>query len=372
VEQCSHHIVYYAPTEWAAVPANNGGNGPIWQWGNELLVGFTLGTFAVATRSHQCDNGRPFVSCLARSRDGGESWTTWQPSPYAGQDRPIPDCAEALDFSQQGFVMRVEGNGYHGNRGARWFFSQDRGETWSGPRGFGSLLSDPRLAGHEFTGRTSYLVDGPHELLLFASARQQPPGARGVALREKAFVARTIDGGRTFDWVSWIVPWDEPARAVMPAPVRWTAARQTAARQTAAQLVVALRRKSEHNNWIDCYASTDSGLTWSFLSRVGETEAGNEFNGNPPALVRMADGRLCCAYGHRSLRQILARFSADEGRTWTPAQVIRQGFHSANGWPDLGYVRLFQRPDGKLVAIYFWCTEDRPQTHIEATIFSAL
>ena len=358
----SHHIVYYDPLGWAAVPANNGGNSPIWQWGNEILVGFTLGTFAVSTRSHQCDNDRPFVSWLARSRDGGESWTAWKPGPYAGQGGSIPDDAEAVDVSQEGFVMRVEGNGYHGNSGAQWFYSQDRGDTWHGPRGFGSLLSDPRPSGHEFTGRTAYLVDGPHELSLFASVRHRPPGARGIALREKAFLARTVDGGCTFDFCSWIVPWEDPARAVMPAPVRLTASR----------LVVALRRKSEQSNWIDCYASADNGLTWSFLSRVAETEVGNEFNGNPPALVKMADGRLCCAYGHRSWRQILARYSHDGGRTWTPGQVIRYGFHSANGWPDLGYVRLFQRPDGRLVAVYFWCTQDRPQTHIEATIFDAV
>ena len=55
--------------------------------------------------------------------------------------------------------------------------------------------------------------------------------------------------------------------------------------------------------WIDAYRSTDDGASWSFLSRVGETGG---WNGNPPALARLRDGRLCCAYGNRSRRQMLA------------------------------------------------------------------
>lgn len=84
-----------------------------------------------------------------------------------------------------------------------------------------------------------------------------------------------------------------------------------------------------------------------------------------------ADGRLCCACGNRTERRLLARFSADGGASWGEPLILRDDFHSANGWPDLGYPRLYQRRDGRLVVVYFWCTRDRPETHIEATIFSA-
>ena len=360
--EAHHVVVFHDPIRWGAVPANNGANGPVWQWGDELLVGFTVGSFAPAEKGHQCSYDEPFQSWLARSADGGETWHIWRPENYAGQTTAARPRTEAADFRAPGFLLRVEGNGYHGNSGCRWFSSADRGTSWQGPFGFGSLLEHPELAGTEFTARTGYLVTAPHELLLFLSARRAADADRlKVAIPEKTFLARTRDGGGTFSFVSWVVPWTDPCRAVMAAPARLSASR----------IVVALRRKSQSNNWIDCFGSEDAGDSWRHRSRVGDTEAGNQFNGNPPALVAMADGRLCCVYGNRTERRMLARYSADAGSSWSVPAVLRDDFHSANGWPDLGYPRLYQRPDGLLVAVYFWCTRERPQTHIDATLFAA-
>jgi hypothetical protein len=36
---------------------------------------------------------------------------------------------------------------------------------------------------------------------------------------------------------------------------------------------------------------------------------------------------------------------------------------------DLGYPRLVQRPDGKLVAMYYWATKENPEQHIAASIW---
>lgn len=359
-----HTIVHYDPGAWVAVPANNGGNGPIWQWGDELLIGFTKGTFLAAERGHQCTYDRPFESWLARSRDGGESWTVWKPEDYAGKGNPAPvtSLEHGVDFTAEGFAMRVEGTGYHGNEAARWFASLDRGASWKGPYGFGSMLEHPELAGKEFTSRTAYLPDSGNDMLMFFTARDKNvPESLKVIIAEKTFVAAARDGGTAFEFVSWAVPWVDPYRAAMPAPVRISAT----------TLLVATRRKSKEHNWIDCYVSHDNGASWEFASKLGDTEDGNRHNGNPPALIVMSDGRLCGVYGNRSRQQMLARFSDDQGASWTEPLVIRDGFRSVNGYPDLGYPRVFQRTDGRLVATYFWCTEEKPQTHVAATVFDA-
>jgi len=260
IPSAHHVVVYHDAARWAAVPANNGANGPVWQWDDELLVGFTIGTFARADRGHQCIYDEPFDSWLARSLDGGETWRIWKPEGYAGQPAASRELTEGADFTSPGFVLRVEGNGYHGNSGRRWFSSDDRGASWNGPFGFGTLFESAELAGLEFTGRTAYLVEDARTLLLFLSARRvSEAGSLKVAIPEKAFLARTGDGGRTWRFVSWLAPWSDPCRAVMPAPVRLSPSR----------IVAALRRKSPTNNWIDCVASADNGATWAHLSLSG-------------------------------------------------------------------------------------------------------
>ena len=361
-----HSVVYYRADAWSAAPANNGTNGPTWQWDDELLVGFTKGVFQGQEPGHQVRGELPLESWLARSEDGGETWAAWRPENYAGQSLIPSELQGHLDFTGPGFVMRVEGNGYHGNQGAHWFHSDDRGASWHGPFHFGELLNHPELAGKEFSGRTAYIINGPQELYLFITVRvRTDPSGRDlqVSLVEKTFLACTTDGGKTFSFVSWVVPWDDPCRAAMPAP----------ARVSSSTIVTAVRRKSPWNCWIDCYHSEDNGNSWSFLSKVDntETEVGQNHNGNPPSLLVLADGRLCCAYGNRSKGDecIAVRYSKDQGQNWSVRYVIRDGCQSINGMADLGYVRLFQRPDQKCVAVYFWCSPQRPQTHIEATIF---
>jgi hypothetical protein len=86
-------------------------------------------------------------------------------------------------------------------------------------------------------------------------------------------------------------------------------------------------------------------------------------------MVRLVDGRLCITYANRSgPRTIRAVFSSDDGTTWGRECVLRQGA----GEPDIGYTRTVQRPDGKLVTIYYWLDGPRAERYIAATIWSAL
>ena len=345
-----HVIVSAKEGRFAGWPANNG----VWMWdGTEILVGFTVGRYRLNS-GHNIEP--PYSSLLARSRDGGTSWHAERPVGFVGSGGKLSPLPAKIDFGNPGFAMRVLGTGYHGSeeKRGRFFFSYDRGRTWRGPYLFKGLSSLPQLKGAELTPRTDYLVNGPDDCLVFLSARSKDRWGS-----DKVFCLRTTDGGVTFCFVSWVVPPDDPYRAVMPSTIR----------SSPKVLVSALRRRDMRGDdcWIDAHGSSDEGHSWAFLSRVGETGA---HNGNPPALIRLSDARLCCVYGQRNERQIIARYSQDEGTSWSEGHVLRDDYGSVEDDQDLGYPRLVQRPDGHLVAIYYWATEDRPHQHIAATIWN--
>jgi Neuraminidase (sialidase) len=64
------------------------------------------------------------------------------------------------------------------------------------------------------------------------------------------------------------------------------------------------------------------------------------------------------------------KYSTDNGKTWGDEFTLRDAYKSTDGWADMGYPRLVQRPDAKLVALYYWASEEHPQQHIAATIWT--
>ena len=67
-----HGFVYRKSANFAAWPANGG----IWHWGDEILVQFQIGTYAEnLEHRHAVDRDKPIRKILARSLNGGETWT---------------------------------------------------------------------------------------------------------------------------------------------------------------------------------------------------------------------------------------------------------------------------------------------------------
>ncbi len=330
------------PGRFSGWPANNGA----WIWGKEIAVAFTLGYYEANVDNHSISKKRPSVTAIGRSKDGGETWTM-EEHPELDNSKAIPSPG-GIDFSHPDLALRCSGN--------RFYVSSDRGRTWQGPFALGDFGMGLKL-----TTRTDYLVESRDSALLFLSAER--PGVQAAGYKDRAFVARTRDGGKTFEFVSWINDQPQAVRGVMPSTVR----------VSPTELVSVLRRrydieqKSENQIcWLDAFGSGDNGASWQQLARVAYTDLGGR-NGNPPSLVGLKDGRLIVTYGFRGIPYgIRAKISSDNGKTWGPEIILRD---DAGTW-DLGYPRSVVRPDGIIVTIYYFNTAQRPEPHIEATIWS--
>jgi hypothetical protein len=130
-----------------------------------------------------------------------------------------------------------------------------------------------------------------------------------------------------------------------------------------ATLITAIRRKEDGHGWIETFRSDDNGESWADGTRaVPSTGIGS----NPPSMLRLADARLCVTYGFRGAPYgIRARFSKDDGKNWGSEVLLREDGSTG----DLGYPRSVQRPDGKIVTVYYFNgRRDRERT-IEATVW---
>lgn len=357
----THHvIVYHEPGRFCAWPAHNG----LWSWGDEILVCFSFGYYKESIKGHSIDDDKPSQLVVARSLDGGETWalervyTNLQDLPPITIDHRVTIADSAAEaFANPGGVQslpdsRIDAHPDFALRceGGSFWISYDRAKTWSGSNSL--PINVPNL-----TSRTDYIVNSKDDCHIFLSANDER--IEGV-YHDRAICARTTNSGQTLDFLGWMT---EPVsiRSVMPSTVR----------VSDNHLVSTMRRRrdaSDRNyNWIDAYQSTDNGVTWEFLSKVADTDGG-EWNGNPPSMVRMTDGRLAVTYGYRDEpRGIRAKVSEDNGVTWGDEIILRD---DARTW-DFGYTRTKQRTDGKLVTVYYYTTEAHREQHIAATIWEA-
>ena len=349
---CTRHVkVYFEKDRFGGWPANHG----IWSWGNEILVGFSRGYYKDLGDRHHIDRERPEAHMLARSRDGGETWSIEDPGAKGylltdgavlhGTPRPgivVPELMESdggINFAHPDFALTLRTNSVDAGIG-RFFYTYDRGSTWKGPYRL------PNFGAPGIAPRTDYIVNGESDCMIFLTA------AKSDSEEGRPLCARTTDGGKTWNRVSWIGP--EPGGfSIMPASVRLSAT----------EILVATRRREGPRRWIQAYLSQDNGVSWNDLSEPVR-DAGI---GNPPAMIRLSDGRICLLYGYRGKPySIRATLSGDGGRTWGEEILLRADGSSR----DIGYVRAVQRPDGRVVGVYYFSDDvTGPERYIAATIW---
>jgi hypothetical protein len=293
----------------------------------------------------------------ARSIDGGMTWEVGE-APYAspgksgvsadehmkpgmgaGDDLVLLDSPGGFDFGQPDLAIMCARSGL--KTGARsWFYvSNDRCNTWEGPY----RLPDFGQTG--IAARTDYIIEDRDSCILFLTA------AKSNGEEGRVFCSRTIDGGGSFDFLSFIGPEPE-GFSIMPASV-----------ELDEKILVAVRCREEGKNWIDLYSSGDRASSWEYMNRpVDNTGVG----GNPPTLHRLPNGRLCLVYGFRDAPHgMRAKPSEDDGESWGKEIVLRDD----GGNHDLGYPRTCIRPDGKVVTVYYFNDHPDGERYLAATVW---
>lgn len=330
--------VWKEPGRFGGWPANFG----IWSWGNEIVVGFTAAYFKNSVERHAVDNTRPSTNLLARSLDGGETWRIEEVSFLAGPDRKEKEPVDPpgnIDFQHPDFAMVFRMSGIH-TGASRFYYSTNRCKSWQGPYKF------PLFGTKGIAARTDYIVNGKRDCTVFVTA------AKANEKEGRVMSARTRDGGRTWKFGAWIGPEPEGYN-IMPSSVRLSRR----------EILTTIRCRQASSGWIDAYLSTDNGKSFGFLSRPVEYTGSSS---NPPSMIKLKDGRLALTYGYRAVPYgIRAKLSADNGRTWGPEIILR----GDGGRWDLGYPRTVQRPDGKIVTIYYFNDDPDKERFIAATIW---
>ncbi len=325
-------------------------------WGNEILVAFSTAVHQDKPRGHTFDRESKTGITLARSLDGGLSWSP-ENSPIADpapgnskHPEMLKDFTGNIDFTDGDLVLCFAMSGTRKDDFSWWFYSPDRGHSWNGP------FRIPQMEGFSaaLNMRTQYIVENLDEILVFGTC-QRSNGTEG-----RTFCARMSQGGRKMEFLSYVgdeLPVTDECYEIMP----------QARRRKDGSIVCITRRFDSRNRFhyftLSQYISRDNGRSFEFDGYAAE-----HYGGNPGSLEILGDGTWVLVYGYRRKPYgIRLRYSEDEGRNWSREIILRDD----GGCGDLGYPRSALRADGSEVVCYYFNTGRKDMRHIQASIFDS-
>jgi len=344
--EMQHGVAFHEKGRFAAWPAN----GNAWSWGEEILILHSDMTYHYYPNQHSFDRAKPGYTRLTRSRDGGKTWKSERTGAFSRENPSV--MKSPMDLTHPDFAFRSSND--------LFWYSLDRGHTWNGPYQFPDFGLE-----NDLTSRTDYMVYDEDTLLVFLSTKYSPVKTSGD-LQDRAFSAKTDNGGLSWQFQDWMTHYPYQVRSVMPSTVRLEGHEflSVVRRRLDAHEVEAFGRMDL--NFIEAEYSMDNGRSWEKQSMVAFTDLSHK-NGNPPALVRLGDGRVAVMYGFRGHPfGIRAKVSEDKGKTWGHEIILRDdGLRY-----DLGYPEAVLLPDGRIFVCYYIATPERREQHIAYTIWS--
>lgn len=310
-----------------------------------LVNGDLLATYKYGA-PHIGKGGKAGVS---RSSDGGVTWSKTEllfdtPEADDGADASAAFADGTVMFGFVSYTWKTERYSLEGwTANVHFMKSHDNGRTWEEPvkvdvapytwgYPFGTILrqEDGTLLMPGYGGYLPRLPEDDEEGLKKLLADGKKPVKSTEQHGMFSFVVRSRDDGKTWGDVTTI------ARRMNEVSL---------VRRRDGRLLAMMR--ADAGGFLAQSISRDpGGYHWSEPVRVTRTRE------HPADLLRLRSGNLLLTFGQRNKPYgVQAMISRDEGGTWARAERVMlawDGDHS-----DLGYPVTVERPDGKLVTLYY-------------------
>jgi len=344
------------------------------QWGSEIVIHCTKNAWGgdgVKPGGHERVPDKPgAISGLQlRSTDNGETWK----EEGGFRDRVTGPVKLPIDFKNPNFCARYNTRGTH-------YISYDRAKTWLTWKAWEGLGGELKSNFHlKNEGKTAVIVTDQRHLSKF---------------RHNCRTLLTTDQGRTWslggEWKGTFTSHQllDLNGALHPKYPKGRGDYPVAIGPYTVRLgedeLLGVGR-SRFGGVL--HRSMDFGKSWK-LEGVVHPEAqtswveswlvvlGGQYPANPnPKYVIAVWGARAKMFGTDSKGNDLragprARLSKDGGRTWSKNVVqLRNDMQDGDHGFDSGEPVAYERTDGKIIMIYWWQTNKRPQPHIAYTLF---